>query len=267
MVTPGLPPVPHVGGPVLPPGVMTVIIGGLPAATVGAMCTCVGPPDSIVVGSLGVFIGGRMAARVLDKTVHGGQLSFGFPTVKIGDLNAVAAATIFPGQQSYQNCGVQSAEQLIHQATGLPIDEDMILATAVGNGWANSSNPDPSQWGGTGATGRQNLLNEYGVSSSVVPTTPENISDALVNQQGIIANVNPGVLWNNPRHLNGGHAITVVDGEWDEHGNLTHVTINDTGNGDQGRVMPIDDFMAAANAKRGGSSLNVTDDPIWTEVR
>src|SRR5580765_8443101 len=40
--------VPHVGGPILPPGAVTVLIGGLPAARVGDMATCVGPPDTIV---------------------------------------------------------------------------------------------------------------------------------------------------------------------------------------------------------------------------
>ena len=33
MVTPGLPPIPHVGGPILPAGCPTVLIGGLPANT------------------------------------------------------------------------------------------------------------------------------------------------------------------------------------------------------------------------------------------
>jgi uncharacterized Zn-binding protein involved in type VI secretion len=84
MVTPGLPPIPHVGGPILPPGVPTVLIGGLPAATVGSMCTCVGPPDSIVKGSLTVMIGGRPAARMGDTTAHGGTIALGFPTVMIG---------------------------------------------------------------------------------------------------------------------------------------------------------------------------------------
>jgi len=75
--------VPHVGGPILPPGVPTVIIGGLPAATVGSMCTCVGPPDSIVMGSTKVMIGGRPAARLGDQTAHGGVIVLGFPKVNI----------------------------------------------------------------------------------------------------------------------------------------------------------------------------------------
>ena len=84
MVTPGLPPIPHVGGPILPPGVPTVLIGGLPAATMGSTCTCVGPPDSIIKGSVTVLIGGRPAARMGDNTAHGGTIVLGFPTVMIG---------------------------------------------------------------------------------------------------------------------------------------------------------------------------------------
>src|SRR4051794_8895440 len=84
MVTPGLPPVPHVGGPVTGPGMPTVLIGGLPAACVGDLCVCVGPPDSIVKGSATVQIGGRPAARVGDTTAHGGTIALGLPTVMIG---------------------------------------------------------------------------------------------------------------------------------------------------------------------------------------
>ena len=57
MVTPGVPPVPHVGGPILPPGGMTVLIGNMPAARMGDMATCVGPPDSIILGEMTVLIG------------------------------------------------------------------------------------------------------------------------------------------------------------------------------------------------------------------
>ncbi|MCD7977305.1 MAG: PAAR domain-containing protein [Tannerellaceae bacterium] len=84
MVTPGLPPVPHVGGPVIGPGVPNVLIGGLPAAVVGDLCTCVGPPDSIIQGSLTVMIGGKPAARMGDTCVHGGSVVMGMPNVMIG---------------------------------------------------------------------------------------------------------------------------------------------------------------------------------------
>ena len=82
LVNPG--PVPHVGGPVMPPGAVTVLIGGVPAATAGDQCVCAGPPDSIVMGSSTVFIGGKPAARMGDSTAHGGTIVAGCPTVIIG---------------------------------------------------------------------------------------------------------------------------------------------------------------------------------------
>jgi uncharacterized Zn-binding protein involved in type VI secretion len=84
MVTPGVPPIPHVGGPILGPGCPTVLIGGLPAAVVGDLAECVGPPDTIVHGSATVTIGGKPAARLGDTTAHGGSIVLGFPTVVIG---------------------------------------------------------------------------------------------------------------------------------------------------------------------------------------
>ncbi|MES2452825.1 MAG: PAAR domain-containing protein [Pseudomonadota bacterium] len=84
MVTPGLPPIPHVGGPITGPGMPNVLIGGLPAACLGDLCVCVGPPDSIVKGSATVQIGGRPAARMGDSTAHGGSIVIGMPTVMIG---------------------------------------------------------------------------------------------------------------------------------------------------------------------------------------
>ena len=82
MVNPGG--VPHVGGPVLPPGCANVYINGLAAARVGDMATCAGPPDSIVSGSTTVTIGGMPAARVGDSLAHGGVIVAGSATVTIG---------------------------------------------------------------------------------------------------------------------------------------------------------------------------------------
>ncbi|HYH57068.1 MAG TPA: PAAR domain-containing protein [Anseongella sp.] len=82
MVNPGG--VPHVGGPVLPPGTVTVLIGGLPASTLGDTCLCSGPPDVITAGSSTVLIGGKPAARMGDATAHGGSIVTGCPTVIIG---------------------------------------------------------------------------------------------------------------------------------------------------------------------------------------
>ena len=84
MQTPGLPPIPHVGGPVIGPCVPTVLIGGLPAAVVGDNLVYVGPPDTIVNGSSTVMINSRPAARLGDTTAHGGSVVLGCFTVLIG---------------------------------------------------------------------------------------------------------------------------------------------------------------------------------------
>ncbi len=82
MLNPGA--VPHVGGPILPPGAVNVLIGGIPAAKLGDMAVCVGPPDSLIQGSATVFINNMPAARMGDMTAHGGVVVGGNPTVLIG---------------------------------------------------------------------------------------------------------------------------------------------------------------------------------------
>jgi len=82
LVNPG--PVPHVGGPILPPGAPQVLIGCLPAARLSDMAVCVGPPDVIIMGSTTVLTGFLMQARIGDPTAHGGIIVMGFPTVMVG---------------------------------------------------------------------------------------------------------------------------------------------------------------------------------------
>ena len=76
--------VPHVGGPILPPGAVTVLIGGMPAARVGDMAVCVGPPDVIALGSFTVLTGSMPQARILDLTAHAGTIVLGCFTVIVG---------------------------------------------------------------------------------------------------------------------------------------------------------------------------------------
>lgn len=87
MATPGTPPIPHVGGPIAK-GAPTVMIGMMPAARVGDLLVCVGPPDTIAKGSPTVLIEGMMAARLGDLTAHGGVIVIGFPTVMIGEVGS-----------------------------------------------------------------------------------------------------------------------------------------------------------------------------------
>lgn len=84
LVTPAVPPIPHVGGPIVGPGVPNVLIGKMPAAVMGDTLVCVGPPDVIIKGSATVMISKRPAARMGDQTAHGGVIVLGCPTVLIG---------------------------------------------------------------------------------------------------------------------------------------------------------------------------------------
>lgn len=140
--------------------------------------------------------------------------------------------------------------------------EDALLNEAIADGNARDS-ANPTDRGGTNPMDRQAILEKHEIESEIVPTTEENLAEAIRENKGIVANVDAGELWQDPQYSGGGHAIMVYDGDFDNNGNLTHVYINDTGSGQQGRRMEIGEFMEAANSKEGGSSLNVTMDPVW----
>ena len=77
-------PVPHVGGPVISPGLPPGLFSVMPSARVGDICVCVGPPDSIVKGSATTLVGSMPVARVGDTTAHGGTIVGMTPTILIG---------------------------------------------------------------------------------------------------------------------------------------------------------------------------------------
>jgi uncharacterized Zn-binding protein involved in type VI secretion len=252
--------VPHVGGPALPPGAITVLIAGLPALRIGDLLTCVGPPDVVVSGAPTVLIAGKPAARMTDSCAHGGTIVLGCFTVMIGTGGGAAslappqiadalAGGAFPGQQSFDNCGVQSAGQIIFLATGQHPSETEILNKAIANGLA-------APGGGTGPGGRQALLQEYGVPSDVAPTTRAALGQALRDGKPVIVSADAGRLWNDPQYLGSGHAVTVTGGTFDGAGNLQTVTVNDTGIG-QRHVMSADDFFRATDNYAPGSQMNV----------
>lgn len=112
LVTPGTPPVPHVGGPIIV-GAPTVIVAGMPQARVGDSCTCVGPPDAIAMGSPTVLVNGKPAARMGDPTVHGGSVVSGAPNVLIGVSGT--------GSASVENSAVVPF-QLVADSAGDPVD-------------------------------------------------------------------------------------------------------------------------------------------------
>jgi uncharacterized Zn-binding protein involved in type VI secretion len=128
--------VPHVGGPILPPCMPTVLTGSIPQARVGDMATCVGPPDVIVVGAFTVLVGGKPAARMLDTTAHGGKIILGLPTVLIGDAGGGGgggggASTVIASEGAGVDPKAASAAMIAAAKEGTPFCEQCMKS---GNG-------------------------------------------------------------------------------------------------------------------------------------
>jgi uncharacterized Zn-binding protein involved in type VI secretion len=134
---------PHVGGPIMPPGVPTVLIGGQPAATLGNMATCTGPPDSVVAGSTGVMIGGKPAARMGDQCAHGGTIVAGCPTVLIGEKSTV---TVNPDKLSWIEFQLEDHEgnPIAHEEFEVVLpDGTTIRCISDENGFSRIAGIDP----------------------------------------------------------------------------------------------------------------------------
>jgi uncharacterized Zn-binding protein involved in type VI secretion len=224
---------PHTGGPLLPPGSLNVVSDGLGIARVTDRLTCAVPvPDFVVTGSATVLINNLPAARMTDKTMHGGPasaivsgslfVSIGGPTVGaiLGNLPAAAqqfdaAATGRVGgspQQSYQNCGVESMRQLINQANHSSVTEDEALDDALRSGLA-SREATREDSGGTNPADRESFLAASGVRSTRVPATMAQIQQAVAEGRGVITSHDVAELWGPPNA--GGHAIVVTGVEYD----------------------------------------------------
>ncbi len=168
----------------------------------------------------------------------------------IGD--PAAGRALHPGQQSYQNCAVQSSQQLIHQATGNEYTEAQMEAIANG--------PPPSGYNrnsGTPIGGEEKILENGGVPAHMAPGNTASVDQALANNQGVISGHDAGRLWNDPNQ-SGGHAVNTTGAIQDSNGKTLAYTINDTGTNQAGRVVPATEY---ANSMDGGP-IAVTDNPI-----
>jgi hypothetical protein len=260
-----------------------VLIGSKPAARIGDQSMCISPaplPNPIMTGAFPVPIMNMPAARITDSGTHPGSVVMapGCPTVLIG-LSGVAgnvmagtamcqAATAGrasgANQQSYNNCGVESSRQVINQRTGANLTENGLLQSAINSGNAGGTPGSPLTFanGGTGAAGRQAILANNGVASTVATTSTQNLGIAMSRGQGAIVNLDAAVLWGAPTPPGSLHAVTVTGVEYDDAGNRTAVIINDTGTGQCGqRIAPA--TFDAATAAHPNSQLNITTNPIW----
>ncbi len=127
-VCPAESPEPHVGGPIVT-GSADVFINGLPAATVGSIATCDGPPSAVVQGCATIFINGKPAAHLGHLTSHGGFISTGSPNVIFGDQPFVPPPA---NPLAGMSCLAKMKEALAHA----PWDEGLLHALGGAKGVA-----------------------------------------------------------------------------------------------------------------------------------
>lgn len=276
-VCPSPTPAPHGGGPVGPAGSPMVMTNGMSQARAADPLTCAAPvPNFIVTGARTVLVDGQPAARVSDKTMHPppGQIVVGSPDVLIGgptvgavlgdpykgkDACFAAAKSRSPAssQQSYENCGVESARQIINQVNGSNIDEDTMLDAAMRDGDAERDRRRMDS-GATKPTQRRDLLARHGIESTLEPNSMANITQAVAERRGVITSHDVKVLWDVKN--SGGHAVFVTGLRYSQDGSLLGVTINDTGQGPCSRTVPAAQFEKSLLR---GVDVNVTKKPIW----
>ena len=182
----------------------------------------------------------------------------------VGKKWKAAAAEIFPKQQSYQNCGLQSSRQIIEQAkmTCLEKSELEFMEDAIKSCGAERAEIHPDNSGGSNARARRCVLKQYGVGSTVEDATVENVKSALQARQGVIMSADVEVLWQGrgvpPQ--SGRHAVVITHGEYGKDGQMTGVHVNDTGINKRYllSMSELKDCLAS-----GSGQLNVTSASIW----
>jgi uncharacterized Zn-binding protein involved in type VI secretion len=241
LATPGTPPIPHVGGPIIT-GAPTVLIGFMPAARVSDMAICTGPPDTIAKGSMTVFIGSMCAARIGDNTAHGGVVVMGCPTVIIGD----GAGPPMMAQEMTMSCGPASVRMVIASETGQNIPEADLRQQS--QDYPGSFDPI----NGTNMSNLTQLLRANGVSNASDPQSGQTVDDL----QRATADGHPAIAHhNNPG--GGGHFV-VVDGVRTNPDGSRTVLVRDPGPPNRGtrREMSEADFN-----NRGFSGWTITTNP------
>ncbi len=224
--------------------------------------------------SFDVKIEGRNACRLTDKKFHnhentvnlGGEIQAPAPVPPpLTPLEQAIQACKDAAKgrkrnrkrQSYQNCGVESARQIINKKTGKNLTEDALLDSAMASRLATKKRKRADS-GGTSPWQREDLMKANGVKSTMEPQSLKAMDAALSQGKGIIASVDVRKLWG---PLNsGGHAVVVIGVVKDKDGNITEVIINDTGKGQCGKHYPAKRFEKSL---RPGRDMNVTDESIW----
>lgn len=158
-------------------------------------------------------------------------------------------ATLFPGQQEYQDtCAIRCQEFIIKQYTGLDIPEEQLMKEAAEHGWyAPSQGTPPEQVG--------NLLELHGIPvKRCHDATIFHLAEELGQGHKVIVGVNSGELWGSNSVIEeildyfgleqADHAVVVsgIDTTDRDH---PQVIVSDPGTGEAVGRYPLEKFLDA----------------------
>jgi hypothetical protein len=195
------------------------------------------------------------------------ELPDGGSSLMIGDVTRCAAFNHLQGDNPEHDCGdcgvVCCAEVLNQFGVRLTEADAVRHATRFRELHVVDGRPDLSGW--TLPDEQAAILGDYGVPAHAERAqTIERLALAVQHGHGVIAMVNAGVLWSDPRALwngQGNHAVTVTGiARHPYDGALQGFYINDSGNGQSGRFVSAH-LMTTAFERTGGVCV-VTDTAV-----
>jgi len=196
--------------------------------------------------------------------VRAGRLPDGQPSLTIGDVRRYAAFNHLQGanpEHDCGDCGIVSCADVLNQF-GLPLTEANAVSHATRRHELHVVPGQPDQSGWTLPAEQAAILTDYGVPAHAEEAQPvERLALAVQLGHGVIAMVNAGVLWSDPRGLGHGqanHAVTITGIARDRFdGTLLGFYINDSGTGQSGQFVSAH-LMRTAFEHEGGFCV-VTD--------
>jgi len=193
-----------------------------------------------------------------------GQLPDGQQSLTIGDVRGYAAFNHLQGDNAdgdRGDCGIVCCADVLNQFAVRLLEEDVVRhATSCHELHVVTGRPDQSGW--TLPADQAAILTDYGVPARTGEgQSIEQLALAVQQGRGVIAMVNAGVLWSDPRVLGHGqanHAVTVTGIARDPlDGALQGFYVNDSGTGQSGQFVSAH-LMTTAFERTGGFCV-VTD--------
>ncbi|RYX80676.1 hypothetical protein EON83_27585 [bacterium] len=188
--------------------------------------------------------------------------------VVIGDVEGTADFSHLQGDNpfGYQGtCGLCSCENIL-DSFGIQVSEADVVKYAIENDLCFEGDPisgdDPGMLGGTTVDGQAQILTDLGVPAhGETGQTLEDLAADIENGNGVIAEVDAGVIWNDPNSSGNGqanHAIVVSGVVRDPAtGEIEGFYVNDSGTGEAGKFYDAATFEEAWT-NTGGNCV-VTD--------